>query len=80
MGAAEGEREEVHDDRTERSLYRRVLLGTGCTQVKAKIKFIWDSGLPLEVQSTIFCVMEDDVLFTDVRTLVSRRWRKNAIN
>ena len=37
MGAAEGEREEVHDDRTERSLYWRVLLGTGCTQVKAKI-------------------------------------------
>ena len=36
-GAAEGEREEVHDDRTERSLYWRVLLGTGCTQVKAKI-------------------------------------------
>ena len=32
-----GEREEVHDDRTERSLYRRVLLGTGCTQVKVKI-------------------------------------------
>ena len=39
MGAAaEGEREEeVHDDRTERSLYRRVLLGTGCTEVKVKV-------------------------------------------